>query len=84
MTETKRIDNAHIIETMAGSTFETTKLMDKTTVVACKLPSGFVIVESSSCIDPANYDEKLGIQICMERIKSRLYELEGYKAHTKE
>lgn len=54
-------------------------LFDKCTVVACKLPSGFVIVESSACVNPKNYDEKIGIEICMNRIKDKVWEMEGYK-----
>ena len=51
---------------------------DKVTVVSCKLPNGFVITESSGAVDPANYDEKIGTEICMERITNKLWELEGY------
>jgi hypothetical protein len=59
----------------------TTTVYDKTTIVAVKLTNGFVIVESASCVDPINYDEQLGFNICMERIAAKLYELEGYKEH---
>lgn len=51
----------------------------KTTIVHCTLPNGFIIVESSSCVDPANYNEELGHNICMQRIENKLWELEGYK-----
>lgn len=54
-------------------------IFDKCTVVTVKLENGFVLTESSACVDKANYDEKLGSQICIERIKNRLWELEGYK-----
>ncbi len=51
---------------------------DKVTVVNCKLPNGFVITEASGAVDPANYDEKIGTEVCMERITNKLWELEGY------
>jgi hypothetical protein len=51
---------------------------EKTCVVTCTTPSGFVIVESSSCVDPANYDERIGYEICKDRIINKLWELEGY------
>lgn len=54
-------------------------IFDKCTIVAVQLKNGFVLVESSSCVDPANYDEAMGTSICMERIKNKLWELEGYK-----
>lgn len=55
------------------------KAFDKCTVVMCQLPNGFVIVESSACVDPKNYDEEIGIEICMNKIKDRVWEMEGYK-----
>lgn len=51
----------------------------KTTIIMCTLPNGFVIVESSSCVDPKNYDAEIGEEICMERIENKVWELEGYK-----
>lgn len=54
-------------------------VFDKCTVVACKLPSGFVIVESSACVDPKNYDKDLGVEICLNRIRDRVCEMEAYK-----
>lgn len=49
-----------------------------TTVVRCVLRNGFVIVESSSCVDPANYSEEMGAEICRERIKNKIWELLGF------
>lgn len=59
--------------------FETKKVYDKCTVVSAKLPNGFVITESSACVDPSNYDEELGFEICKEKIVNKIWELEGYK-----
>lgn len=67
-----------IEDIIANSEIKAYKLFDKTSVVACKLPNGFVIVESSSCVDPANFDEVLGYEICMQRIRNKVWELEGY------
>lgn len=50
----------------------------KCTVMACKLENGFVLVESSACVEPENYDFDLGIKICEDKIKNKLWELEGY------
>jgi len=50
----------------------------KTTVVQATLRNGFVITESSTCVDPANYNEDLGKKICMERIKNKVWELLGF------
>ncbi len=51
---------------------------DKMTIVTVKLENGFLMTESSACVDPSNYDEKIGAEICLEHIKNRLWELEGY------
>lgn len=54
----------------AEKTIET--YYEKCTVVVCKLANGFVIVESSSCIDPQNYNMYLGARICEKRIKNKV------------
>lgn len=51
---------------------------DKCTMVSVKLKNGFIITESSACVDPANYDVNTGFDICMGRIENKLWELEGY------
>lgn len=55
-----------------------TTIFGKVTVVSLKLPSGFVITESSDCVDPEN-----GELICMGKIEDRLWELEGYLLQNK-
>lgn len=54
-------------------------IFEKCTVVSCRLPNGFVIVESSACVSPENYDEEMGVDICMGKIIDKIWELEGYK-----
>lgn len=51
---------------------------DSVTVVHAKLPYGFIITETSACIDPANYDQSIGAEICMKRVRDKVWELEGY------
>lgn len=68
-----------IDDIIAGSDVVVDTVFDKTTVVYMRLPNGFVIVESSSCVDPANYDEEIGIDICMDKIEDKIWELEGYR-----
>jgi hypothetical protein len=59
------------------------KVHDKCTVVICQLPNGFIITESSACVDPENFDEVIGYDICMERIANKIWELEGYALQKK-
>lgn len=52
---------------------------NKCLVVTTQLENGFIIVESSACVDPANFNLAIGRDICYERITNKLWELEGYK-----
>lgn len=62
--------------------YETHTMGDATTVVRCVLRNGFVIVESSSCVDPANYSEEMGTEICLNKIKDKIWELLGFLLQT--
>ena len=55
---------------------------DKTTVVRAVLRNGFEIVESSACVSKENYDEKLGAEICMKKIKDKVWMLLGFLLQT--
>lgn len=61
---------------------ETVTMGGKTTVVRAVLKNGFEIVESSSCVSAENYDEKMGEEICMERIRNKIWELLGFLLQT--
>lgn len=73
-----KITGSDVDDLLERSKFITDSVFDKCTIVSCQLPNGFVIVETSSCVDPDNYDEDLGVEVCMKRIKDRVWELEGY------
>ena len=61
---------------------EVSTLGDKVTVVRATLRNGFELVESSSCVSPENYDEKLGAKICMEKIEDKVWFLLGFLLQT--
>lgn len=61
---------------------EVQTLGDKTTVVRAVLRNGFEIVESSSCVSKENYSVDLGTQICMKKIKDRIWFLLGFLLQT--
>jgi hypothetical protein len=73
------VTQADIDKMIRESQVQVKTMFGKCTIVAVQLKNGFVIVESSSCVDPMNYSEAQGMAICMERIKNKLWELEGYK-----
>lgn len=61
-----------------NSDIDVKTLFDKVTVVTCKLPNGFVLVESSGAVDKRNYDLVMGKGVCMKKIEDKIWELEGY------
>lgn len=83
MTTKNKLTEKDVKKVLANSKVTSSTLFDKCTVVAAQLPSGFVIVESSSCLDPANYDKEVGFNICINRIVDKIYELEGYRLQEK-
>ena len=74
----KGVSYEKIEKLMAEADINVITFFGKTTVVAAQFSNGFVITESSSCVDPRAYDEEEGKQICLKRIKERLWEMEGY------
>lgn len=73
------ITQAQIDKMIQESQIQVKTVFGKCTIVAVQLKNGFVLVESSSCVDLMNYSEAMGMAICIERIKNKLWELEGYK-----
>jgi len=57
---------------------EAIQLGDKTTVVKATLANGFILVESSTCVDGNNFDMKIGTECCMSRIKDNVWFLLGF------
>jgi hypothetical protein len=58
---------------------QVTTVYEKVTVVSVRLKNGFVLVESAGAVDKANYSEAIGKEICLQRIKNKIWELEGYR-----
>lgn len=55
---------------------------DKTTLVRVVLKNGFEIIESSACVDKANYNEVIGAECCMNKIKDKIWMLLGFLLQT--
>lgn len=80
----KNTVSTHDIEKlMRDAKIETQTIGEKTTFVMVTLKNGFVLCETSSCVDPKNYDEKTGELAALNRITTRLWELEGYRLQYK-
>ena len=50
----------------------------KITVVTATLANEFTITESSTCVDPKNYDREIGRAVCMEKIENKVWLLLGF------
>lgn len=72
------VDEERINWILENSEIKSYTVFNKCTIVSCKLPNGFVITESSACVDPDNYNEDRGINICLDKIVDKIWELEGY------
>nr|DAL45210.1 MAG TPA_asm: hypothetical protein [Caudoviricetes sp.] len=57
-------------------------LGDKTTIVRAILINGFEIVESTGCVDKVNYSEDIGAEICLNKIKDKIWYLLGFLLQT--
>jgi len=50
----------------------------KTTFVQVTLLNEFTLEDTSSCVDPNNYNEEVGAKICLARIKNKIWFLLGF------
>ena len=73
-----KVTQERIDHLMATADIQVETIFGKCTRVAVQLENGFILTESSACVDPANYDHKMGEEICLEHIRNKLWELEGY------
>ena len=73
-----RIKEERIDRLMDTAEYEIITTFRKCTIVTARLENGFILTESSACVDEDNYDLGLGIRLCKDKIRERLWELEGY------
>lgn len=59
-------------------TIEVSKIGTKTTMVHFTSKEGFEIIETSACVSPDNYDENIGKDVCLNKIRDKLWAFEGY------
>jgi len=73
------ITKAQIDKLFARADYQIETVYDKCTLMTVRLENGFVLTASSACVDPENYDERIGRESCERQIKNKLWELEGYR-----
>lgn len=52
------------------------------TYVTVRMKNGFTLRESTTCVDPANYNEEIGKQVCLKKIEDKVWFLLGYSLQT--
>lgn len=50
----------------------------KTTIVHSKTVTGYEMVDASSCVDPKNYSEQVGAEICCTRAADKIWGMLGF------
>lgn len=53
------------------------------TYVTVRMKNGFTLRESTTCVDPANYSEEIGKEICLKHIEDKIWLLLGYALQDK-
>ena len=73
-----RITSGDVIRFLGIEPYTVGQLDDKTTIVKVTTRTGFVAYETSSCVEPSNYDETVGIDQCIDRLNSKIWPMLGF------
>ena len=78
------VTKEQVAENMQDVIVRTLQDFDKPcTYVVVRMKNGFTLRESTTCVDPANYDEEIGKEICLKRIENKIWYLLGYALQEK-
>ena len=69
------------LESFVGSmseAFSVDEPDNKTTMVRMETRTGYVDYATSSCVDPTNYNQDIGINNCLGELKNRLWPMLGF------
>ncbi|QES88865.1 Gp49 family protein [Rhizosphaericola mali] len=73
------VTKEQVADNMQDVEVRTIQEFDKpVTHVTVRMKNGFTVRESTTCVDPTNYSEEIGAQICLERIKNQVWFLLGF------
>jgi len=54
---------------------------EKTLILTAKLPNGYEVTVSSSTVDPVDFDDDVGMDVCMEKLKDKVIDLLAFQQH---
>lgn len=73
-----------VLANMQDAIVRTVMEFDKPcTYVTVRMKNGFTLRESTTCVDPANYNEEIGKEICLRKIEDKVWFLLGYALQDK-
>lgn len=73
------VSREEVLDNMQDVFVTTIKAFDKpVTYVEVRMKNGFTVRETTTCVDPANYSEEIGKEICLKRIEDKIWFLLGY------
>lgn len=73
------VTKEEVLDNMKDIIVRTVVEFDKPcTYVTVRMKNGFTVRESTTCVDPINYSEEIGKQICLEKIEDKIWFLLGY------
>lgn len=82
--EKTKVTEEDVLSAIVSTETKTVELAGKPhTVTAVRLANGFTVVETSTAVDIANYDPKIGEQVNLDRIKRKVWLLLGYALQSK-
>ncbi len=79
-----RVDPEEVDEVMLASDYDVRTVFEVCTVVSMRMPNGYILVEASACVDPTDYSEEVGKEICCEALRDRVWALLGYERKLQE
>lgn len=78
----KKVTPEMVKENMQDVFVTTINYFKPTTVVQIRMKNGFVLTDSTSCVNPEDYSEEIGAKILLERMENKVWELLGYEMTT--
>lgn len=78
-----RVTEDMISELLVNADIQEHIFWNKELIVSYRLVNGFTITGRGACVDPANFDIKIGRDVALEDAKNQLWQLEGYRLQWK-
>lgn len=74
---------AMVAANMKDVVVKTINELKPTTVVQIRMKNGFILTDSTTCVDPANYSEEIGKEILLGRMETEVWKLLGFELSSK-